>query len=49
MKKQQETVDLTKAALNSLKAELQDMEIVADLFRGSFGVMRQVDEDFTSL
>ena len=26
-----------------------DMEVVADLFHGSFGVMSQVDEDFTSL
>ena len=26
-----------------------DMEVVADLFHASFGVMRQVDEDFTSL
>ena len=26
-----------------------DMEVVADLFHASFVVMRQVDEDFTSL
>ena len=26
-----------------------DVEVVADLFHASFGVMRQVDEDFTSL
>ena len=26
-----------------------DMEVVADLFHASFGVTRQVDEDFTSL
>ena len=26
-----------------------DMEVVADSFHASFGVMRQVDEDFTSL
>ena len=26
-----------------------DMEVVADLFHASFGVMRQVDEGYTSL